>query len=230
MAVFYWILFVYLSIGGEPQTNPSASLRVVLDITRGVQKGCVLQDDKEIHCFHLSGGRNQAQTYGPAGRKVRYCSFTTAARELTPLFAQRVRHSEAFNHGLEYFVSFDEARGVGTHTGDISTYSGSCVRLHKQDAKFLYNLVRDNSVMSGEQILSTSVRYDVIDNTPGRLEAECDCVSNYLQYETVHKKRAEKICNGTLSGEEILQEGLASLDPDFGKPKIMRPVPRPNNF
>lgn len=202
------VLITLFSIASEPSQAP---VRVVLDITRGVQRGCVYQDGQEIHCFPLSGGRNLEQTYNSPLGKVRYCSFTTTGMNLIPVQAQRSRYSEAFSHGLEYFVSFDEARGVGTHIGDISNYSGSCIRLRKSDAKFLYNLVRERSQMYGERILSTDVRYDVIDNTPGRQEAECECATNYLRYATPQKLRAERICNGTLTAQDIFDEGQETL-------------------
>ncbi len=223
------VLIVLFSLADEP-TPPS--VRVVLDITRGIQRGCVYLDGQETHCFPLSGGRNLEQTYNSPHGKVRYCSFTTTGTNLIPQVVQRSRYSEAFSHGLEYFVSFDEARGVGTHIGDISKHSGSCIRLQKADAKFLYDLVREHSQMHGERILSTDVRYDVIDNTPGRQEAECECATNYLRYASPQKYRAERICNGTLTAQEIFDEGQATLAPidSLIETENVRPRARPTNL
>lgn len=224
-----FIALVFITVFSLAAEPPQSLLRVVLDITRGIQRGCVYQEGQEIRCFPLSGGRNLEQTYNSPLGKVRYCSFTTTGMNLIPVQAQRSRYSEAFSHGLEYFVSFDEARGVGTHVGDISTYSGSCIRLRQSDAKFLYDLVRNHSQMYGERVLSTKVRYDVIDNTPGRQEAECKCSTNYLRYESPQKLRAERICNGTLTAQEIFDEGQASLAPpiDALTDENVRPRARP---
>ena len=119
-------------------------------------------------------------------------------------------------------MAFDEARGVGTHTGDVrgeDRFSGACIRLHEQDAKFLYDLVKENSVLRGQLVLSSNVTYTVVDNTPSRQQEECDCVSNYLRYMTIHKERTTQICNGEPYPVEL---------PDYLQPKPMRPRPRPS--
>jgi hypothetical protein len=213
--------------------------RVVLDITRGVESGCVYQGDQEIRCFIATGGRNRAQTYTNAqGREVRYCSFTTTGENLKPQLVQYNRKSREFRTGLKYFVSFDEARGVGTHTGDVfgdDRYSGACIRLQEQDAKYLYDLVKENSVLRGQLVLSSRVTYTVVDNTPGRQQDECDCVTNYLSYMTIHKERAPQICNGVnypVELPEYLQPKPTrpQARPTYAPERALRPLSRPHQF
>lgn len=195
---------------------------VVLDITRGVQTGCVYKNNQEIRCFSLSAGRNLKETYNASnGNKVRYCSFTTTGEDLKPQLIQKVRQSKEFRKGLKYFVSFDEARGIGTHTGDISQYSGGCIRLSEANAKFLYELVRDNSEINGQRVVSSNVSYTVIDNTSDRAANECDCVSNYLRHLTIHKERETQICNNEPFKVEL---------PEYLKPKPIRPKTRPDGL
>ncbi len=212
-------LFISSVWAVTPAVPAEAQFRVMLDITRGVQQGCVYQGEQEIRCFPISGGRNQAQTYtNSQGRPVRYCSYTSTGENLKPQLIQYLRESQEFRSGLKYFVAFDEARGVGTHTGDISGYSGACIRLRERDAKFLFDLVKENSELRGQLVLSSRVTYTVIDNTPGRQEKECECVSDYLRYLTIHKERAPQICNGEPYPIEL---------PAYLVPKPLRPRPRP---
>ena len=67
---------------------------MVLDITRGVETGCVYQGDQELRCFTITGGRNRAQTYkNSRGQDVRYFSYTTTGENLKPQLVQRLRES-----------------------------------------------------------------------------------------------------------------------------------------
>lgn len=216
------IFFLQVSFAGAQTSDlepARAQYRVVLDITRGVETGCVYSGVQEIRCFKVTGGRNKAQTYvNSKGHQVRYCSFTTTGENLKPQLVQNVRKSREFRAPLKYFVSFDEVRGVGTHTGDVEgddRFSGACIRLRELDAKFLYDLVKENSQLRGQQVISSNVTYTVIDNTPGRQQEECDCVSNYLNYMTVHKERAPQICNG---------ESLSIELPEYLQPKPLKPL------
>lgn len=218
----------HAEIVAQQESAPAELIRVVLDITRGVQQGCIYKGQEEPKCFRISGGRNQAQTFNSSYGKVRYCSYTTMATDVTPQLLQRKRRSNEFKTDLEYFVSFDEVRGVGTHAGDTSGYSGSCIRIANKNAKALYDLVKENSVLQGQKIISSNVRFDIIDNTKDRIENECECITKHIRHNSAHKVRADKVCTGTLTGDDLMADYKATLPVVLER--SLRPRPRPEEL
>lgn len=206
-------------------TSHAESIKVVLDITRGVQQGCAYKGEEKLKCFKISGGRNDAESFDTTKGKVRFCSFTTTALNIKPQLLLRKRHSKEFDVPLDYFVSFDEVRGIGTHASRSAGYSGACIRMKDQNAKFVYDLVKENSVLDGHKIVASDVHFDVIDNTPYRIESECECLNKHIRHNSAHKVRLDKICSGSLTAEDIMNDWLLTL-----KPKIIRPKKRPDDL
>ncbi len=220
LTYFASAIFSLLSISSQAK-----NVKVVLDISRDVKEGCAYQNGELLKCFRISGGRNKAESFNSPYGKVKFCSFTTTALNIKPQLLQRKRNSKEFKVPLDYFISFDEVRGIGTHAGQTSGYSGACIRIEPKNSKFLYELVRDNSVVEGQKIISSDVHFDVVDNSPNRVEDECECLTKHIRHNSAHKVRADKICSGNLMALDIYNDWLLTM-----KPKIPRPKKRPDNL
>lgn len=181
-------------------------VRVVMDITRGVQKAKIYENGVVVKEYRISGSKNKAIVV----KGNRFCAFTTTGTNIKPVELQTSRYSKEHDLELRNFVTFDYARGIGAHAGDTSGYSSGCVRQPAAGAKALFDVIKANSIMkpNGVGIKSTSVTMDVIDNTPGRYTAECGCLRNHMG--DIHSARAKRVC------------ALAAQEPQSkAKPKVV---------
>lgn len=165
-------------------------IRVVMNITRGIQKTTIYENGKVIKEFKISGSKNKAIVV----KGQRFCAFTTTGENIKPQEVLRQRFSREHDLNLPYFVTFDYARGIGAHSGDVSGYSSGCVRQTPAGAKALYDIVKANSTLrpGTAKIEKTNVRLDVIDNTPGRYTAECGCLKRHMG--DTRSARAQRVC------------------------------------
>lgn len=91
----------------------------------------------------------------------------------------------------------------------MTGYSYSCVRQTPEGAKKVYNEYKSNP---------SNITFDVIDNTPGRYRAECDCLKNHM--DDTSSDRAIKVCG--IAAKE------AKTAPTAPKPEVsVRPKKRP---
>lgn len=177
-------------------------VKIVMDITRGVQITKIMVDGVQVGKAFKNSGANNKPMRGIHGK---YCSFSTTGENIKPVRAERSHYSKEFSVPLANFVTVDYDRGIGSHEGNVGRTSHGCLRQTKAGAKALYDVVVKNSVMKkgSSMIESTNVTYDIIDNTPGRYPAECDCLENWMGDKT--SDRHTRVCE------------LAKKDPEFLK-------------
>lgn len=175
-------------------------VKVILDITRGVQQAKIIVNGEVVETHKIAGAKNKAHTV----KGERFCAFTTTGTDIKPTHIYRKYYSREHEVDLAHFVTFDYGRGIGAHQGDVSGRSSGCIRQTAKGAKKLYDIVMENSVVpkGSSKIQSTNVRFDVIDNTPGRYTSECNCLKNFMR--DTKSARAQRVC--ALAAQEPAQD------------------------
>lgn len=196
-------------------------VRVVLDITRGVQKAQIFEDGVLKKEYRISGSKNKAIVV--KGQK--FCAFTTTGSNIKPTELHTARYSREHDLNLPNFVTFDYARGIGAHAGDTGGFSSGCIRQTSAGSKALYDVVKANSVIAkgSVKIQSTNVRMDVIDNTPGRYTAECNCLRSHMG--DTNSARAKRVCGLALTEPKGKPKDVAAQDPATGGASVDKPKP-----
>lgn len=192
-------------------------VKVVFDITRGVQKAKIFVNGVLQSEHRISGAKNKAHIVEGS----RFCAFTTTGTNIKPTHIYKSYYSREHKVNLANFVTFDYDRGIGGHQGDTSGFSSGCIRQSPKGAKAVYDAVMANSVVQkgSVKIQSTNVTFDVIDNTPGRYTAECNCLKNHMK--DTYSARAKKVCG--LAANEL----KVATPPVEEKPKDQQQKPKP---
>lgn len=104
--------------------DQQGQVKVVFDITRGVQKARIIKDGQVVSEHKISGAKNEPvvvtvkvkQKDGSFKRvKKNFCAFTTTGIGIKPQFAQKNYKSGEHDKILPHFVMFDSSRGIGAH-------------------------------------------------------------------------------------------------------------------
>lgn len=201
----------------EAPVAPPKDVRVVLDITRGVQKAKIFENGALLKEYPISGSKNKAIVV----KGQRFCAFTTTGSNIKPTELHTSRYSREHDLNLLNFVTFDGPRGIGAHSGDTSGFSSGCVRQTSAGAKALYDVVKANSVIpkGSARIQSTNVRMDVIDNTPGRYTAECNCLRSHMR--DTSSARARRVCGLAVNEPKASpSQSVAKKDPAPGEKPV----------
>lgn len=200
-------------------------VKVVFDITRGVQKAQIFVNGVLQSEHRISGAKNKAHVV----EGNRFCAFTTTGTNIKPTHIHKSYYSNEHKVNLANFVTFDYDRGIGAHQGDTGGFSSGCIRQSAKGAKAVYDVVMANSVVKkgSTKLQSTNVRFDVVDNTPGRYTAECNCLKNHMR--DTYSARAKRVCG--LAANEKVATPLAEEKPKEQqpkpKPKPKKPKPKP---
>jgi hypothetical protein len=190
----------------------SVPIRVVLDITRGIEKAFVYEGGTLIKSYAIRGGRDRKEYIKGFGN---FCSYSTVG-EMKPTQLVKDRVSTEHNGAkMPWYVELDEGRGIGAHQGALRDrnggHSGGCIRQGPADAKWLYEYVAKHSKLYGaNEIACSDVTFSIVDNSR---------VPNFAG-QLVPVAEARKECFERIGREDPIRR----LEPEF-TPMLPRPRP-----